>query len=71
VREVRVGRVSPYVMLRFLRAEMMENMTKTNKHSGFLNESMKSVKSGATRDLALTASAPQGSLAATLRAVAG
>jgi hypothetical protein len=35
-------------------------MTKTNKHAGFLNESMKSVKSGTTRDLAPTASAPQG-----------
>lgn len=35
-------------------------MTKANKLGGFLNESMKSVKSGTTRDLALTASAPQG-----------
>jgi AraC family transcriptional regulator len=40
-------------------------MTKTNKHAGFLNESMKSVKSGTTRDLALTASAPQGARADT------
>jgi hypothetical protein len=38
-------------------------MTKTNKHAGFLNESMKSVKSGTTRDLAPTASAPQGARA--------
>ena len=38
-------------------------MTKTNKHAGFLNESMKSVRSGKTRDLALTASAPQGARA--------
>jgi len=35
-------------------------MTRANKHAGFLNESMKSVKSGTTRDLALTAFAPQG-----------
>ena len=35
-------------------------MTKTHKHAGFLDKSMKSVKSGTTRDLALTASAPQG-----------
>jgi hypothetical protein len=35
-------------------------MTKTIKLAGFLNESIKSVKSGTTGDLALTASAPQG-----------
>jgi hypothetical protein len=51
------------VMLPSLRAERIKNMTKTNKHVGFLNESMKSVKSGTTRDLALTASAPQGARA--------
>ena len=34
-------------------------MTKANKHAGFLKESMTSVKSGTTRDLALTACAPQ------------
>src|SRR5260370_8064362 len=50
-------------MLPSLRAERIENMTKANKHAGFLNESMKSVRSGTTRDLALTASAPQGARA--------
>jgi hypothetical protein len=34
-------------------------MTKANKHAGFLKESMTSVKSGTTRDLARTACAPQ------------
>ena len=38
-------------------------MTKTNKRPSFLRESMKSVKSGTTRDLALTTSAPQGARA--------
>jgi len=38
-------------------------MTKSNKHAGFLNESMKSVRSGTTRDSSLTASAPQGARA--------
>ena len=35
-------------------------MAKTNKHADFLNESMRSVGSGTTRDLALTASVAQG-----------
>jgi hypothetical protein len=34
-------------------------MTKANKHAGFLKESMTSVNSGTTRDLARTACAPQ------------
>jgi hypothetical protein len=48
------------VMLPSLRAERIKNMTKTNKHAGFLNESMKSVKSGTTRDLAPRPPRPKG-----------